>query len=214
MDLSTIGSVSQYARNAALKTQWDLKKKNGGVTGHSRSLNDLLSVGGSASRTQQEADDEKLQKITAKVSAGAKLTEKEMEYLRERNPQLYEKLRQIEREQKAYEEALRRCKSKDEAQRLHTARVGEIMESAKSGDGMAAYRLNRMTESMTAFTETEGYQSLPTEAEQSAERQELREAAQPAPEPEASVAAEQEPERVERGETAEAAASAAKETYA
>ncbi len=192
MDLSTIGSVSQYTKTAALKAQWSLKQKSGGVSGRGKSPGDSLSVGGSASQSREDADDEKLQKITAKASAGAKLTEKEMEYLRERNPQLYEKLRQIEREQKAYEEALRRCKTKDEAQRLHVARVGEIMESAKNGDGMAAYRMNRMTESMTAFTGTEEYERLPTEAEESAERV--------APEPEASGAAEKESEQAGKAE--------------
>ena len=151
MDLSTIGSIRQYTKTAALKTQWDLKKKSGDVTGHSKGLDDFLSVSGAFSKTPEEADNEKLQKITDKVNVGAKLTDKEMEHLKEKDPQLYEKLRQIEEEQKACEEALRHCKSKDEAQRLHTARLGEAMQAAKNVDGTAAYRMNRMSESLTAF---------------------------------------------------------------
>ena len=178
MDLSTIGSISQFTKTTALKTQWNLKKKSGNVTGHSKGLDDFLSVGNSPSQAEQEAENEKMGKITAKVNAGAKLTEKEMEYLKEKNPQLYEKLRQIEREQKAYEEALRHCKSKDEVQSLHMARVSESMQAAKNGDGTAAYRMNRMTESMNAFTETEEYKKLSTEAEQALERKEQREAEQ------------------------------------
>ena len=195
MDLSTIGSISQYARGVALKTQWNLKKKSGDVTAHGKGLNDFLSVGGPAAKTPEEADNEKLQKITNKVSVGAKLTEKEMEYLREKNPQLYEKLRQIEREQKDYEEALRHCKTKDEAQRLHMARLGEAMQAAKNGDGTAAYRMNRMTESMTAFAETGEYKKLSTESEQASERREQRDAEQAAREPELSAAGA--PERAE-----------------
>ena len=177
MDLSTIGSISQFTKTTALKTQWNLKKKSGNVTGHSKGLDDFLSVGNSPSQAEQEAENEKMGKITAKVNAGAKLT-KEMEYLKEKNPQLYEKLRQIEREQKAYEEALRHCKSKDEVQSLHMARVSESMQAAKNGDGTAAYRMNRMTESMNAFAETEEYKKLSTEAEQALERKEQREAEQ------------------------------------
>lgn len=200
MDLSTIGSISQFTKTAALKTQWNLKKKSGNVTGHSKGLNDFLSVGSSPSQAEQEAENEKMGKITAKVNAGAKLTEKEMEYLKEKNPQLYEKLRQIEREQKAYEEALRHCKSKDEVQSLHMARVSEAMQAAKNGDGTAAYRMNRMTESMNAFVETEEYKKLSTEAEQALERHEQREAEQVEREPKA--AAEKKTEQTEKEKSA------------
>ncbi len=188
MDLSTIGSISQFTKTAALKTQWNLKKKSGNVTGHSKGLDDFLSVGSSPSQAEQEAENEKMGKITAKVNAGAKLTEKEMEYLKEKNPQLYEKLRQIEKEQKAYEEALRHCKSKDEVQSLHMARVSEAMQAAKNGDGTAAYRMNRMTESMNAFVETEEYKKLSTEAEQAAQ--------------EPKTAEEEKTERAEKGNAA------------
>ncbi len=193
MDLSTIGSISQYTKTTALKTQWNLKKKSGDVTGHSKGLDDFLSAS-SFSKAPEEADHEKMQKITNKVNIGAKLTDQEMEYLKEKNPQLYEKLRQIEKEQKAYEEALRHCKSKDEAQRLHMARVGEAMQAAKNGDGTAAYRMNRMSESMTAFSETEEYKRLSSEAEQALEHKEQREAEQ----------AEQEPEAAEEKKTEQA----------
>ena len=175
MDFSTIGSINQYVKGVALKTQWNLKKKSGDVTRHIKGLDDFLSAGSSQFQTDEDADNEKLQKITNKVNVGAKLTEKEMEYLKGKNPQLYEKLRQIEKEQKAYEEALRHCKSKDEAQRLHMARMGEAMEAAKNGDGMAAYRMNRMNESMTAFTKTGEYKKLPAETEQALERKEEKE---------------------------------------
>ena len=204
MDFSTIGSISQYTKTAALKTQWNLKKKSGNVSAHSKGLKDFLSVSSAFSKTPEEADNEKLQKITNKVNVGAKLTDKEMEYLKEKNPQLYEKLRQIEKEQKAYEEALRHCKSKDEAQRLHMARVGEAMQAAKNGDGTAAYRMNRMTESMTAFKETDEYKKLSTEAEQALERKEQKEAEQAEQEPKISDA--EKPEQTEKAEKAEDAA--------
>ena len=198
MDLSTLGSISQYTKTAALKTQWNLKKKSGNVTAHSKGLKDFLSVSSVFSKTPEETDNEKLQKITNKVNVGAKLTDKEMEYLKEKNPQLYEKLNQIEREQKAYEEALRHCKSKDEAQRLHMARVGESMQAAKNGDGTATYRMKRMSESMTAFSETEEYKKLPTEAEQALEHRKQREAERAVLEPKVSETEEKELQQVEK----------------
>ena len=202
MDLSTIGSISHFTKTPALKTQWNLKMKSGNVTGHSKGLDDFLSVGSSPSQAEQEAENEKMGKITAKVNAGAKLTEKEMEYLKEKNPQLYEKLRQIEKEQKAYEEALRHCKSKDEVQSLHMARVSESMQAAKNGDGTAAYRMNRMTESLNAFAETEEYKKLSTEAEQALERKEQRESEQVEEEQEPKAAEEKKAEQAEKEKSA------------
>ncbi|MBR1496874.1 MAG: hypothetical protein IJ617_04550 [Oscillospiraceae bacterium] len=176
MDFSTIGSINQYAKGAALKMRWELKQKSGDVTSHNKSLSDFLSVGGPTPQTLQDSDDVKLQQITSKVNAGTKLTKKEMEYLKEKNPRLYEKLRRIEEEQKEYEEDLRRCKSRDEAQRMHLSRVGEVMQAAKDGDETAVYRLNRLTESMIAFTKSRKYKGLPTESEQALERKEERDA--------------------------------------
>ena len=66
------------------------------------------------------------------------------------------------------------------------ARVSESMQAAKNGDGTAAYRMNRMTESMNAFTETEEYKKLSTEAEQALERKEQRETEQVEQEPKAA----------------------------
>ena len=81
------------------------------------------------------------------------------------------------------------------------ARVGEAMQAAKNGDGTAAYRMNRMSESMTAFTETDDYKKLSTEAEQALERKEQKEAEQAEQEPKISSA--EKTEQTEKTEKAE-----------
>lgn len=177
LDLLTIGSISQYTKATALKTQWKLKKQSGNFTAHGKSLQDYVSfTKASDLLPDTEEQDQKLASIITKAEAGKKLTEDEWEYLKAKSPELYAKLREVEREAESHEEALRRCKTRDEALRLHVAKLGEILAAAKNGDSGALLRLSRMTQTMTAFTESEEYHELPTEAEEAIERESERRA--------------------------------------
>ena len=181
MDLMLIGSANQYAKSMAKRTLWDLKKRSGDLTAHKSSLSDYVNFTKASSvlpRTDEQ--DAKLSSIMTKAQTGKKLSYDDWEYLRSKKPALYAQLQQAERERENYEKALRRCKTKEEAQRLHVSKLGEIMEAAKNGDQGAIYRLNRLTRTMVEFTESEEYKELPTEAEEAiereSERQERREA--------------------------------------
>ena len=188
MEFMWIGSVNQYAKVLARQTQWKLKKQSGDFTGHKKSLQDYVSFT-RASDLLPDADerDDRLSAIVTKAQAGKKLSRDEWEYLRVKAPEMYEKLREIEREQENYEKALKRCKTRDEARRLHVSKLGDIMTAAKNGDSSALFRLNRITQTMTAFTESEEYHKLPTEAEQAIERESERKAKQEALRQEAAV---------------------------
>ena len=163
-----IVSARQYAKSWALQSRWQLKQKQGDYAGHYTSLREVFAP--RSTDSTDDADAEKLRRIAAKVQAGRKLSTEEMEFLRKHNPVLYEKLKNIEREQKEYEEELKRCETKDEAARLHMAQSARTMELAKDGDETALYRMNRMNETHQAFTDSEEYKRLPTEAEEAAER--------------------------------------------
>lgn len=171
MDLLSIGSASQYAKTQGLKTRWNLKKQSGDFTGHKKSLQDYVNFT-KASSVLPDTDetDHKMSGIMTKAQAGRKLSYDEWEYLRAKNPALYEKLKEAEREQEAYEKELRRCKTRDEARRLHMSKLGEILSAAKNGDESALFRLNRLTRTMTDFTASEDYHKLPTETEEAMER--------------------------------------------
>ena len=171
MDFFSIGSVNQYAKGLARQTQWNLKKWSGDFTSHKKSLRDYVTFTKASDLLHDDERDDKLSAIVTKAQAGRKLSVDEWQYLREKNPMLYEKLKEIEQEAQNYEETLRRCKTKDEAMRVHMSKLGEIMQAAKDGDGSALYRLNRMTQTMIAFTESEEYHEMPTEAEKAIERE-------------------------------------------
>ena len=181
MELLCVGSANQYAKRMARQTMWNMRKQSGDFTGHKKSLSDYVNITKASSiLPQTDEADLKLSGILSKAEAGKKLSPDEWEYLRAKNPALYEKLREIEREEENYEKALKRCKTRDEAQRLHVSKLGEVLTAAKNGDESALYRLNRMTRTMTAFTESKEYQELPTEAEEAIERESERKAEQEA----------------------------------
>lgn len=195
-----ITTAGQYAKQWSLKTRWQMKKDSGQYTAHINSLRDAF-----APVSPQEAEDRKMGEITAKVTTGTKLTREEMDFLRVKNPQLYAKVKAIEEEQKEYEKELRRCRTQDQAHRLHMAQTARCMEAAKDGDSLALYRLNRMTESKEAFTKTEAYRKLPIEQEESAARAEVRKAREEAVREEQAEAAEAAQEQAEApGKRAEA----------
>ena len=202
MDLLSVGSATRYAKNAALKTQWNLKKQSGDFAGHKKSLQDYVNVTKASSvlpRTDEA--DNKMSAIITKAQTGKKLSPDEWEYVRAKNPTLYEELREEEQEQENYEKALRRCKTKDEARRLHVSKLADVMTAAKNGDEGAIYRLNRLTRTMIAFMESKEYRAMPTEAEEAIARESERQAEREASEAEAEVReAEREASQAERTE--------------
>ena len=188
MNLLMIGSANQYAKNEALKTQWNLKKQSGDFHGHKKSLSDYVNMTKASSvLPQADADEKKMSAIMTKAEAGRKLSHDEWEYLWAKNPVMYEKLKAIEREQKEYEQELKHCKTRDEARRLHLSKLADVLSAAKNGDGSALFRLNRLTRTMTDFAKSEAYHQMPTEADEAIEREQEREARQEALRMEAEI---------------------------
>ena len=177
MNLLMIGSANRYAKNEALKTQWNLKKQSGDFTGHGKSLSDYVNMTKASSvLPQADADEKKMSAIMTKAEAGRKLSRDEWEYLRAKNPVMYGKLKAIEREQEAYEKQLKHCKTREEARRLHLSKLGEVLSAAQKGDESAFIRLKRLTRTMTDFTKGKAYHRMPTEADEAIAREQEREA--------------------------------------
>ena len=126
MDFSMIGSIRNYTKALDLQTKWDQKKKSGDVTAHMTERDWI----------QQQVDEDrgkdKLRSIKAKLEAGGKLTGEERKYLQSKDPEAYQELEDQEREQKEYERALKRCKTKEDVQRLKASRVGAALTKLKA----------------------------------------------------------------------------------
>lgn len=134
---------------------------------------------------EQMANDREQSKnnsIATKVMNGETLTPDEEQYLTIKNPGLLNDYRHMKEEQKAEEEELRKCKTKDEVQEYKLQKMGEFLSELKSvhGDAQAAkamevlQKVNTFLKAEKNFIESGGYDSLPTEADEAIDRAEDR----------------------------------------
>ncbi len=224
MDFSTIGNISVYTKNLKLQTMWNMKKRSGNITAHQDTGKNWI-----MEDLERQRKNEKISRITNKVLNGKKLTSEERDYLRTENPQAYQQLLNSEQEQKAFERELRRCETKEDVQRLKTARINAALSVVKSVDnspyisseqalGIAMAELAKVQayERITLkFIKSGEYDELPTEAERAQANEDAREAEEARQNPEADRPDEARPEegaaepveRPEGGDRTEQAAS-------
>ncbi len=196
MDFTTIGSVSNYVNNMKLENKWKQKKAEGNFK--SKANMTALEMKNASfkeyyKRTAEEHEDDKLKEtIDSKIAVDAELTQEEMEYLRETNPTLYNKIKSIEKEKKSYEKELKSCKTKEEVDRLKLNKVNQSLSVIKSAESdpnipqpaklaIAAgemRRMNALNKISAKFYKTGGYDRLPTEEEVNEVKKELKEAEQ------------------------------------
>lgn len=188
MDFNTITNLNSYIKGLQMQTSWQLKQDTGNYTAKGRTLAEWLdstqTQGTSATSAGGQGDD-KLRKIHAKLDAGGTLTPKERDYLKEKDPQAYQELVDEERAQKAYEQALRRCRTQEEAERLQLNRINKSLMVVRSVEHNSHIPLHEklkiamrekravddVSQSTRAFIRSGEYEKLPTEAEEAAARQ-------------------------------------------
>ena len=185
-----IGSLNLYTKNLKMQSQWELKQRNGDYSGH-KSLEQWLDA------AQEEEDhgqkDDALRAIHQKLEAGGKLTPEERRYLQAKDPKAYAELEAMEREQKAFEQKLRQCRTKEEAQRLRMTYLNASLTTVKSVENNSAIpqqkkleimmrekqRCDKLDESFQKFVKTGEYEGLPTDGEATKAQKEENQAKQP-----------------------------------
>lgn len=192
MNFFTMQSLSKYTKNMEMQMKWQHKKANNDFTADgSTKLNDPTARQAEEIRLAQADGSSKLSsQIRTKLATGKKLTREEMEYLQKNDPQTYQKAKAIEEEQKSYEEDLKRCKTKEDVQRVKMNRTAAslsvvnsvksnpaIPESAKLGIIWQELQKNMaMEETIGEFVRSGRYAQLPTEAEKMAAEKAIEEA--------------------------------------
>ena len=134
MSVIMLSSVNQYIKTLKLETTWNLKRERGDFTARGKKLEDWFTPSATFAAGEGHRDEgqSKLQAIQMKVYNGKTLTQKEKEYLKEHAPETYEKARSLEREKRAYEQALRRCRTREEVERLRLSRLGTALSTIQS----------------------------------------------------------------------------------
>ncbi|NBI62263.1 hypothetical protein D3Z38_04130 [Clostridiales bacterium] len=197
MNFINISTLNSHVKNMGLEWKWNQKKESNDFTSKGKaSINDWLEAKiaqekEEAARLHQKRD-KTMDTIQAKIYSGKKLTAEEKKYLQEKDPKTYEKLKANEIEQKNYEEALKKCKTKEDVERLKMSHmstsfsaVNSIMHDPHIPEGeklklvLAEHQKVKALESSTQeFIESGRYHKLPTEAEQRKAEKDLEEAEQ------------------------------------
>lgn len=120
--------------------------------------------------------------LANKIMNGEDLTPEEEKYLAQNNPGQLSNYRRAKAERQAYEEKLRKCKTKDEVQRLKTNTMNAYLAELKAAPGEAKVakameligKVRNVQKAELHFIESGGYAQLPTEADEAIDRAEER----------------------------------------
>ena len=192
MDFSVMQSIGNYTKNMEMQMKWKRKKANSDFTADgSTKISDSIARQAEEIRKSQADGSSKLSaQIRTKLAAGKKLTQEEMDYLQKNDPQTYQKAKAIEEEQKCYEEELKRCRTKEDVQRVkmnHTAASLSTVNNVKNNPAIPEgaklgimwqelMKTRALEETMGEFVKSGRYAQLPTEAEKAEAEKELKEA--------------------------------------
>lgn len=209
VDFRSISSLSSFMKQTEMKTRWKLKKdRNDYKADGSTSLDSILKGSSAGSQkggiTVQHMDEQsrleamlpdppdpeeqKLREITTKYQNGEKLTEDEKEFIRKKNPELYNEIRNSDAEAENYEREIKNAKTKDEVNRIknaHALRAYATVQSVENNPNISegyklAVALREMRNSNirqkieAEFVKSGEYEKLPTEAEEAIVREEER----------------------------------------
>ena len=198
MDFSTIGSVTSYMKSMELETKFKKKKAEGDLGSQSRKKTELeikneqFKAEYMHRQEENEDDDKMLTDINNKIAVDQELTPEELRYLQNKNPSLYQKVKNIENEKKQYEKDLKNCKTKEEVERLKMNKVSSALSAIKSAESdpnlpesakLAVAqgelrRINALNKILAKFVERGEYDKLPAEQEVLEVEKQLKEAEQ------------------------------------
>ena len=189
------GTVKNAVQLQALNGKWQQKKESGKLTKEERNARENWTqedyiIQDIKDQAEQNRKVEHDTKIDNKIMAGGTLTPDEEKYLEQNNPEALKKYKEIKAEKKSYEEKLRKCKTKDEVERVKMNTMGEYAASlkkvvndplipkseklAKAQEMLA--KTNNVQDVHISFVNSPEYEELPTEGEEAVERSEERQA--------------------------------------
>ena len=167
-----------------LDTKWQQKKQNI----NSKKTENMTKEQRMLEHFKEQAANERKRSATSelytKLQSGGTLTAEEIAYLKENDPQALADYERAQAEKKAYENALKNCKTKEEVDRLKLNRMGNFAAQAKSIANSPYIPKDKKLEMMqklnnevclirdahNEFVKSRVYEELPEEAEVEKER--------------------------------------------
>lgn len=175
------GTLYEAGKMMTLQNKWEQKKSTGNVlkkekkelTPEERQLQDYRE------QLEETRKGNEYSALYSKIQSGQKLSPAEEDKLKEKDMKSYLEYKANQAEQEAYEERLKNCRTKDEAQRLQTAKMQGNLSKMKNiendpyisdAEKLKMARIIQGDTTATAkiyqeFTQSEEYEKMPTEGE-------------------------------------------------
>ena len=189
------GTVKNAVQLQMLNNKWQQKKDSGKLTKDERNARENWTkedylIQDIKEQAEQNRKAEHDTRIDNKIMAGGTLTPDEEKYLEQNNPEALKKYKEIKAEKKLYEEKLKKCRTKEEVERVKLNTMGEYASALKKvvNDPLIpkSEKLDKAREMLAktnnvqnvhiSFVNSAEYEELPTEGEEAVERTEERQA--------------------------------------
>ena len=179
------GTVQSQVKMQMLDLKWKKKKDDINQKHNNEELTEedvlIQSIEEQAENVRKSRDTEQ---IYTKLKTGQTLSEEEIAYLKEHDPESLSEYEKAQSEKKAYEQQLKNCKTKEDVQRLTLNRMGNFAAKAKSiasnpyiPKNKKIILMNRLNNEVCLirdahlkFTESVEYKNMPEEAELAEEK--------------------------------------------
>ncbi len=127
MNFFAVGSINNYIKTSDMRLNWQIKKKT----------NDFTPATEKERFQQQIAEehnkkDTTLSSIHSKIEQGTELSAYEMNYLKDKEPLTYQKLKNLESEKKSYKKSLENCRTKEEVEKLKISKINASLSTIKN----------------------------------------------------------------------------------
>lgn len=142
---ATMGTMGNYMLQMKRTRLWEMKK-SGYDPEVIKKTEDSINMNVQA----------RLSAIVGKLKSGKKLSSAEMEFLKVNSPQTYSKAVAIAKEREEYRKKLEKCRTKEDAQRLHTEKLQSLVKEADSGVSPEeiAIRVAQINDEHVSFSST------------------------------------------------------------
>lgn len=174
------GTIQSQVSLQMLDLKWQKKKQDINSKKDTEGMTqDGILLDSLERQAQTERERSATSELYTKLKTGGTLTEEEIAYLKEHDPEALAEYEKAQTEKKAYENALKNCRTKEDVQRLKLNRMGSFAAQAKEIASnpyipkdkkvVLMQRLNNevcmIRDAHQAFEKSRAYEELPEEQE-------------------------------------------------
>lgn len=173
------GTVQSQVKLQMLDMKWQKKKKDINQKSHENLSQEEIFMQTLEEQAKEVRKGRDTEQIYTKLKTGGTLTAEEISYLKENDPEALAEYEKAQAEKKAYEQALKNCRTKEEVDRLKMNRMGNFAAKAKSiannpyiPKDKKLELMNRLNNEVCCikdahmeFTKSRAYKELPKESE-------------------------------------------------